>query len=413
MSEADARVTAAPQAPPKASNIPAVSQVSPIARIIRLAAGIAALAIIALLMFAPSLWPVVTRLDHWTADWRTAYLSRRPVTQNNRIAVVTISDETLRNFVSSPIDRGLLADIVIAVDAAGARSIGLDILFLKATEPAKDARLLDALKAARAEIILGAVDERGDLLPFQREFQSDFLTRTGRGAGYLNLRLENDDVVRFAASPGPASAYPASFAYRLARTADTRATSDAGMPIPWLLPAADGKPPLLSVPAEKLLDTNTTGARSTAAQLKDRVVLIGGEFPFRDRHRVPLSVRTLVELPGVMIHATVVAGLLDPQSQIAEISPWMTRIVLATVALGGIAMGLALWRSMSIAFLGHGFAVAVLLAADAFCFTGLHILLPFTLAVTAWVAGLTAGRFFGAFGWAPFAARQEAERGTS
>jgi adenylate cyclase len=367
---------------------------TPVARLVRALAGIAAIAVVAALMLAPSFWPLVTRMDHWTADWRTAYFSTQLPTQHPRVAVVTINDETLRNYVSSPIDRGLLATIVQAIDRAGAAVIGLDILFLKATEPAKDEQLIQALRGAKAKIVLGALDARGQLLPFQREFQTAYLSRADAIVGYVNLRHENDQVVRFTASPNVAAGdIGKSVARLMAEAGGARDADDVGKPIPWLLPAQDGKPAFLTIAAEKLL--GATGPADAAA-LKDKVVIIGGDFPFRDRHSTPLSVRSGKETSGVFIHATVVAGLLDAGPRLAEVSPLTVRLLLAVVALSGIGLGLALWQTNAVTFLGHGFAVAMLLAVDVLCFTQFRLLLPFTLAVTAWVAGITAGRFLGA-----------------
>jgi adenylate cyclase len=366
---------------------------TPFARLVRWSAGLAALACVAALMLAPSLWPFVTRLDHWTADWRTAYLSDRPNEPNKQIAVITITDETLRNYVSSPIDRGLLAQIVQAADAAGAAVIGLDVIFLKATEAAKDEQLIQALRSARAKIVLGALDERGELEPFQREFQAAYLSRAERPVGYVNMRHENDGVVRYTASPDPGSKYPKSFARLLAEAGGATNVDDAGKPIPWLLPVDEKRPAFVAMAAEKLLFA--VGGEDVAA-LKGRVVLVGGMFPFRDQHRVPLSVRTGRTMPGVYIHAAVAAGLLEPARQIAEISPRSIRLLLAILALASIGMGLAMWQSTLVAFLGHGFAVGILLALDLVCFTQFRLLLPFTLAVTAWMAGISAGRFLGA-----------------
>jgi adenylate cyclase len=384
---------------------PVATPATPAARALRWLAGLAAIAVIAALMLVPNFWPFVTRLDHWTADWRTAYLSHQPATQNARIAIVAITDETLRNYVSSPIDRGLLADIVAAVDKAGATVIALDVLFLKETDPAKDERLIQAIRGARGKVILGGADGRVDLLQFQREFQAAYVSRAERPVGYVNTRHENDDVVRFTASAMPPgqSPYPKSFARLIAEAAGAQGGDDLSRPIPWLLDAADGKPAFLTIAGEKLVGAVAT---ETAAALKGRVVIIGGVFPFRDQHRVPLSVRTGQTMPGVYIHATVAAGLLDPSRRVAEISPLATRLLLAVLAVAAVLMGLAFWRSMAVAFLGHGFAVALLLAVDAICFTQFRLLLPFTLAVTAWVAGITAGRFLGAVAAPNFSLRR-------
>jgi len=362
---------------------------------VRLALGVSCLIVIVALLFAPSLAPWLLRFEHSTADWRTALLSDRLPTQNSRIVLVVINDDTLKDYPSSPVDRGLLSKIVRAIDAAGARVIGLDVLFLKKTDADKDQSLVDALRTAKAAVVLGALDERGEIEAFQREFQTSFLEKAGRPAGYLNLRHEHDDVVRYIASPMPQSAFAKSFARLLAEAGGATA-ADAGQPISWLLPPRDGSDTFLTIPAQDLVAADGTGetqSRSSAAsKLKDRIVLIGGDFPLRDRHRVPLSARDGKAMPGVTIHAQILAGMLDPRRQIAELRQPSAQLLLLVVAAMGFLLGWLLWQSTIVGFLGWGFATAVLLGIDMICFTELRLLLPFTLALVAWVAGVTAGR---------------------
>lgn len=74
-------------------------------------------------------------LEHRTGDIRTALFSHRPKKQHPDIALVTIDDATMQPYpYRSPVDRGLLANLVGELDKAGARAIGLDFLFLKPTE---------------------------------------------------------------------------------------------------------------------------------------------------------------------------------------------------------------------------------------------------------------------------------------
>ena len=306
--------------------------------------------------------------------------------------LVTIDDNTLKDYASSPIDRGLLARIVTAIDAAGAKAIGIDVFFLKKTEPQKDTALLEAIRAAKARVVLGAIDERGALEPFQRQFQSEFLTAAARPVGYLNLRHERDDVVRYTASPAKGSVYPRSFARLLLAAAGGNDADDAGRPIAWLLPPLDGSQTFTKIPAQSLVDEGAETRAAAAAKLAGRVVVLGGDFPLRDRHRVPLTVRDGTPTTGATIHANILAGLLDPSRQISELRPQSVQILLALVALGGFILGWLLWRSTFFSLLGWSCASAVLVAIDAFCFVELRLLLPFTLALVAWVAGLTSGR---------------------
>lgn len=355
--------------------------------VLRLAMGVAALLVLGALLFVPSFAPYLLRAEHWTADWRTAMLATRPEGQDPRIAVVTIDDDTLKDYTSSPIDRGLLARIVTAIDQAGAKAIGLDILFLKKTDAEKDAALLNAISSAKANVVLGALDSRGELHDFQREFQTAYLKQAGRPAGYLNLHHDRDDVVRFMSPPATGQEYAKSFAHALAEAGGASGFSDDGRPIPWLGKSASGREPFQTVKAQDVLSD-----AAVAASLNGRLVLVGGDFPFRDRHRVPLTVRDGYELSGVFIHAQILAAILDPARAVFELNPLQARGVLVVVALFGFAIGWRLWRSNSVNYLGAGFATVLLVGIDALCYKELHILLPFTLALVAWVAGLTAGR---------------------
>ena len=379
----------------------------------RLIIGAASLAGLIGLLFVPAFAPWVLRFEHWTADWRTALFSQRLTAPNSRIAIVAINDETLRDYVSSPIDRSLLARIVTAINAAGARAIGLDVFFLKKTDPDKDAALIEALQMSGVEVVLGAIDESGELQPFQREFQSEFLTRTGRRAGYLNLKHERDDVVRYQASPWSGSTFPDSFARLLAKTAGSHEL-DRGLPISWLLPPTDGSGRFLVIPAQDLLAPQVSGTPAPPASLlRDRIVLVGGDFPFRDRHRTPLSVLSGETMPGVMVHAHILANMLDPQRGITELDALSVRILLVSLAVVAFLLGWHLWQSSLVHLLGWSFATAVLVAVDALVFIELRILLPFTLALAVWALSVSAGRSLHAAATMLSADRLNTERGVS
>lgn len=354
---------------------------------LRLAIGMAAVVMLCALLFVPSFAPYLLRFEHWTADWRTALLADRAAGQNRAIGLVLINDDTLKDYASSPIDRGLLARIVQSIDQTGAKAIGIDVLFLKKTDPAKDRALLDAIAGAHATIVLGVLDERGDLQPFQREFQREYIELSGRPAGYLNLHHDRDDVVRFMAGPMAGPGHNKSFARLLAEAGGATGVDDTGRPIPWLARPLDGRETFLTLNAQDLLADPARGA-----SLKDRLVLVGGDFPLRDRHRVPLSARDGQLLPGVTIHAQILAAMLDPRRAITELGPVAVRGILIAIAAAGFAVGWRFWKSSIIHSLGAGFATVVLLGIDAFCYRELRLLLPFTLVLAAWVAGLTAGR---------------------
>ncbi len=351
--------------------------------------GIGALVVICALLFVPAFAPWLLRFEYWTADWRTALLSDQARDQHPKVAIVTITDATLKDYVSSPMDRGLLARVIKAVDAAGARAIGLDVYYLKKTDAEKDQALVEALKSAKARVVVGALDERraGDLETFQREFQTQFLDSIGRPVGYLNLRTERDEIVRYTAPPGVGSKYPRSFAGLLAEAGGAPPTNDDSRPIAWLRPLEDGRPAFTMLPAHDLLADPDLGIR-----LKDKVVLIGADRPRIDRHRLPLSVRDGGDVPGVLIHAQVIAMLMEPARAVHELDFTSVRMLLLAIAILGCGLGWRLGRSNIVGWFGGGFATVVLVAIDAFLFREVRLLLPFTLAAVSWVAGLTAGR---------------------
>ena len=120
--------------------------------------------------------PTVLRLEHWTADWRTAFLSDRLDSSHPGLAIVIVNAETLEPYpYLLPVDHGLLADIVAAVDRAGARAIGLDFYFLKSSEKTKDDKLMASLRNAKAKVVLGTFESKHSLKPQRLAYQYDFL----------------------------------------------------------------------------------------------------------------------------------------------------------------------------------------------------------------------------------------------
>lgn len=352
-----------------------------------LAAGIGSLLVIAALLFVPAFAPWLMRFEHGTADWRTAFLSDQAATPHARIAVVTITDATLRDYVSSPMDRGLLARIVRAVDNAGAKAIGLDVFFLKKTDADKDQALTDALRSAKAAVVLGAVDERGELDTYQREFQAQFLADIGRPVGFLNLHRDHDDVVRYTSAAFSGGKYPKSFATLLAEAGGTPNVVEQSRPIAWLRGPNDSAPPFVVVPAHDLIADPDLGT-----PLKGKVVLIGADRPRIDRLRTPLSVRDGNESAGVFVHAEILAMLMDPTRAVSELSSTSARILIMFVALIGFGLGWRFGLSNVVGVLSGTAATVALVLIDAVVFREIRLILPFTLAAVSWVAGLTAGR---------------------
>ena len=158
-----------------------------------------------------------------------------------------------------------MARLVDAIDAAGAKVIGIDLLFFRTAPADNEDMLIAAIKRAKAKVVLAAADERLGLSQPQIDRQLDFLAQTGRPAGYVNLATERDWVVRFKAQPAPATAYPKSFAELLVEAAGRPAGRDLRR-IAWLREPRDGSDTFLTIPAEALLGVADDPLRQGGAQ---------------------------------------------------------------------------------------------------------------------------------------------------
>jgi adenylate cyclase len=350
------------------------------------------------LFLVPAVAPALLKLEHWTADWRTALLSDRHASAHPKLAIVTINAETLEPYpFMLPIDRGLQGKIVAAVRDAGADAIALDFYYTKGTIKETDDQFGRDLASAKDKLILGAYENAAALKPSQLTYQRDFLSRVQARAGYLNLELDGDGVIRSRAAPFAEATYRESFSALLAQAAGRKqqATPDR---IAWLLPPRDGGETFLRIEAHKLLGASP----SDAARLKGRVVIVAGDFPYFDRHRTPLTLLTGTDISGAEIHAHMAAELIDGGRSYSELTPSQARILLAALATLGVALGWR-YRRRRFDFLDWRVVSVAVVAADALVFKLAHLVLPFTLAAFAWVLGVTFGtQIRGAFVWLGF-----------
>jgi hypothetical protein len=346
--------------------------------------------------------------DQFTYDWRTVLFSDAPQESRDDIAVVIVDEGSLDGYpYKSPVDRGLLAGLVRAIDAEHPKAIGLDFIFDAQTELAKDAALAEAIKSASAPIILGAIDDRAaGVRAKDFKFQDEFLARTGRPAGHVFFADQSnritlpDQAVRFMAQPLLASKYSQPFAKLLADIDGKK--PDAGTTyIAWLAaPRRLASPifPAFKVPS----DRNDDGSPKTEPPkrawlplLRDKIVLIGGGFSDRDRHLTPFSVADNERIPGVFIHAQIVAQLRDGRS-IYAFSFWQEVLLAAGIfALGFLAA--QRWALRKDEWLASGAAFVLLILTSFGLFFAYRLILPSSTLVVAWPLGLFFGNSYGRF----------------
>jgi CHASE2 domain-containing sensor protein len=344
----------------------------------------------------PRYAPGLLRFEHAVADLRTSLLSDQLATQHPHVAVVGITDQTLQDYKARlPIDRGLLARLIDAIDAAGAKAIGIDILFFRIAPADNEEQLIDALRRAKAKIVLAVADERLGLTPAQVARQSRFIADSGRIPGYANLATERDWVVRFKAQPAPGSSFTKSFAHQLAEAGGYR-VDEQHRRIAWLLNPLDGSDAFFTVPAETLLaEAATPGAGTLRAGLKDKIVIVGGLFPDLDQHLTPLSFVTKEKTPGAVIHAQIVAEMVDGR-RIGQLEPSSFALRLGLIGLSGFGFLIGWrYRLKRQGILLSSLATVVIVTVDTFVFWQSRIILPVILALLAWFIGEFSGHYIG------------------
>ena len=352
-------------------------------------------------VLAPGWMPSqLVRILEYSNDIQVALVADRPLVPHPRIALIMITDDTLADLAYvSPIDRRLVARIVKAIDGLGARIIGLDLLFDQPTEPDKDALLLEAFRFTRASLVLGGADERTALSPRRRQWQSEFLARSGLPFGFFNLRYDVREaaathVVRNRAAPHQGSEFSLSFAEALARRAGVGKIV-GGRRVPWLRAPTDGADTFVSLDADAVLaadqDPDGVMARALEQQIDGRIVLVGADLEGRDRHPTPLSLVTGEDMLGVSIHAQILAGLLDRRT-LTDLDPP------AVAALGGVAAFLGTligWfaaRSRLVLTLLVTCGTLFVMAVSAFVLWQFKAIVPVAAIVAALVGTAMAGR---------------------
>jgi class 3 adenylate cyclase/CHASE2 domain-containing sensor protein len=246
-----------------------------------------------------------------------------PARPDPRVAIIAITPETLAAFpYNSPIDRGFLAGLIDRLAVAGVAGVGLDVLFDRPTEAAKDAALRRALLGARIPVVAITVGPETELAPERRAFLQEFLA--GVRTGTANLERDRfDGVVRTHVPLHPGTrelSLPAS----LAATLGTKVPPSA-FPIVWV-----SAMPVYPAEAVGMLPPGW---------LAGRAVLVGSMIPGTDEHRTLAGYFGRPSF-GVEIHAAVLAQLLEGRAAPAGRCPACAATV-AAAALGA-ALGAAL-----------------------------------------------------------------------
>jgi adenylate cyclase len=260
--------------------------------------------------------PVTDQAENRLFDFRSYSLAER-APQDDRIALVVYTDQTLiASRKRSPLDRGLLADVLRNLDGMGAKAIGIDILFDQPQD--EDDELVATLRAMKTPVSVAFAEmsvNEDDIVYEQQRYLEQFLKRLeGSNAHPASIALSNAD--------GVTRVWPKVFPQlppTLGRAMLTAAgEGEKSMPgyegaIRYRLPLYDEANDKLPLYNSMQIDGFAIPevAPAFAPGITGRYVLIGGDIVDYDRVQTSLTAATGESPPGVQVHADIIAQMLD------------------------------------------------------------------------------------------------------
>lgn len=308
--------------------------------------------------------------ENWAQDFRASYYAPHEPT-HPEIVVVAITEDTLARFpYRFPVDRGFLAQLMKYFKEAGVKLVAFDILFDQPTEAAKDAAFREAALAFPTPVITGWTDRQTGLTEKQWAFQHEFLK--GMLPAWSNtLKDVSDSTIRriFPGREEEDGSYRLAFGPAIAKQLGIETPREA-QTIRYRITGDTEKPAFRQFPAHAV-------PVLPKAWFRDKIVLVGADLPFDDRHRTPLAAaqgHAAGVIPGVVIHAHGLAQLLakenPPRGDIRL--ELLSAALLAAIAIALSFTRIALvWR-----FLLAGVAVGGFLAVNFLLFRHTSLTLP-------------------------------------
>lgn len=305
------------------------------------------LLLIAALLLAVFSWkiPVIGDAERSLYDLRSFAVAPM-VEQDPRIQIVAYTDQTLIALKKrSPLDRGVLARTLTALDTMGAKAIGIDMLLDQPQD--EDEALIGVLRAMKTPTFIAYVEQatnREDIVYEQQVFLQSFLKRLeGSNVRPASVMLSNADGVTRVwpeivpgqppllsramvaaggeGQDGAFAGYTGSIHYRRPMHDDVDEQANVASPLY----------------SQITVDTfAATGDPEVAAMLKQQVegryVLIGGDIVDMDQVTTTMTAMSGKTAPGVTVHADMIAQMLDG-ARMTHVFGWQRWAVAGLVVL--------------------------------------------------------------------------------
>ena len=270
-----------------------------------LTAGFVAIAATLVAVLAVQYLSFLANLENIGRDVRVAALSR-PMPQNKDIVIAGLTESTVAQFpYRSPIDRGFLAHLIQALQAKGAREIGVDVLFDGPTEPAKDDELKRVIRQVKVPLFISYTNSPNVVTDDQLAYLNAFVPPAERAGA--NLATDPfDGSVRwiFPGETGPGM--PLGFVRKALALIGIK-TPNKQVEIAWRSHPDAETPAFPIYPAETI-------PMLPDEWIKGKIVLVGAILSITDRHRTPLAIVKEGDegmMPGIIVQAHGIAQYLE------------------------------------------------------------------------------------------------------
>jgi adenylate cyclase len=294
-----------------------------------------ALFLVASLLVARLGWELPLARDAERALYDTRVVLTAPqVEQDPRIQMIVYTDETLARVEKrSPLDRRTLAQTLQALDAMGAKSIGIDIII---DQPqAEDPLLIETMRRMKTPTYLAFASNKYNpeqIQVWQEEFLRGYLRQVASGPvrpTSIRVRADQDNVIR--RWPDQPRDLPPLFATAL--TPLHPEFRDYQRAIAWRLPATIDYPVFSKLPIDLFVGDLAPAMRS---QIEGRHVLIGGDIQDLDDYETPLTRSSGQLMKGLEVHAHMLAQILDGRMprQIPGFALWLAAACI--IVAGGL-----------------------------------------------------------------------------
>ena len=295
--------------------------------------------------------PLADFAERGLYDMRSYAFAER-VEQDPRILLVEYSDQTLIEAQKrSPLDRGMLADALMKLDKLGPKAIGIDIIFDQPQE--EDAQLIETLRAMQtptAIAYLNMATNEGDLIYEQQAFLDSFLAQLeGSNAYPASIRLSDEDGVT-RVFPPIEPGLPPLMARAMLQSAGEGARTLPGYEgaIHYRIGLRDSDAEGLgasnvSTPVFSALEVQTINAlpddpeilELLRGQVEGRYVLIGSNLVDVDQVSTSLTSYTAQTIPGMQIHAAMLAQMLDGKAMpsLPSLNLWALAVLMVILGI--------------------------------------------------------------------------------